>query len=180
MFKKILLAIAAAVVVLIVVVAAQPSSYRVFRTTSIAVPPADVYALVDDFHNWETWSPWAKLDPDIKTTYAGPPAGTGAVYSWVGNDKVGEGRMTILGTTPGALVRIKLEFIKPFAQSSITEFAFSGAGNATTVTWSMAGENNFIEKGMCLAMGGIDKMIGPDFERGLAQMKAAAETAAKR
>ena len=177
MLKKILLVVVALVAALVVVVAAQPATYKVVRTASIAAPQSDVFSLVNDFHRWDAWSPWAKLDPAMKTSYDGPAAGTGAIYSWTGNDKVGEGRMTVLESKPGELVRIKLEFLKPFAQSSLTEFALAGQGSSTSVTWSMSGDNNFIAKGMCLFMGGMDKMIGPDFERGLAQLKTAAEAA---
>ncbi len=177
MLKKILLVVVALVAALVVVVAAQPATYKVVRTASIAAPQSDVFSLVNDFHRWDAWSPWAKLDPAMKTSYDGPAAGTGAIYSWTGNDKVGEGRMTVLESKPGELVRIKLEFLKPFAQSSLTEFALAGQGSSTSVTWSMSGDNNFIAKGMCLFMGGMDKMIGPDFERGLAQLKTAAESA---
>ncbi|HEY3382518.1 MAG TPA: SRPBCC family protein [Vicinamibacterales bacterium] len=116
----------------------------------------------------------------MKSTFEGAPSGTGAVYAWVGNDKVGEGRQTILESKPGELVRIKLEFVKPFASVADTEFAFSGAGNGTTVIWIMKGENDFLSKGFCLFIGRMDKMIGPDFEKGLAQLKARAESAVRK
>lgn len=180
MLKKLLIAIVVVVIALVAVIAMQPDTFLVSRTTTIAVPPAEVFALVNDFHNWPKWSPWEKLDPAIKTTFEGAPSGAGAIYAWAGNDKVGEGRQTILESKAGELVRIKLEFIKPFASVADTEFAFSGAGNSTTVTWVMKGDNNFISKGYCLFMGGMDKMIGPDLEKGLAQLKAAAESAAQK
>ena len=180
MRKKILIAIVIVVIGLVAVIAMQPDTFLVSRTTSIAAPLAEVFALVNDFHKWEKWSPWEKLDPAIKTTFEGAPSGTGAIYAWVGNDKVGEGRQTILESKAGELVRIKLEFVKPFASVADTEFAFSGDGNATTVTWIMKGENNFISKGFCLFMGGMDKVIGPDFEKGLAQLKSLAESAAQK
>lgn len=181
MLKKILIAVLAVVAALVVVVAMQPSTYNVSRTTSIGAPPATVFALANDFHQWDAWSPWAKLDPAIKTSYEGPSAGAGAVYTWVGNDKVGEGRMTLLESKPNELVRIKLEFLKPFASTSTTEFTFGGGeGELTGVTWSMTGDNNFMAKAACLFMGGMDKMIGPDFEKGLAQMKTTAEAAARK
>lgn len=179
MLKNILLAIVAVIAVLLVVISMQPAAYQVSRSAVIAAPPADVFALVNDFHQWDKWSPWAKLDPAMKTTFSGSPAGTGAVYYWIGDDKVGEGRMTIADAKPSELIRIKLEFIKPFASSSDTEFTFRPEANGTSVNWTMRGENNFISKAFCLFMGGMDKMIGPDFEKGLAQMKAAAESAKK-
>jgi hypothetical protein len=184
MFKKILIAIAVIVVVVVVVlvpvIAMQPATFMVSRTTSIAAPPAEVFALVNDFHKWDIWSPWAKLDPAMKSTFEGPTSGTGAINAWVGNDKVGEGRQTILESKPGELVRVKLEFIKPFAQVAEVEIAFSGAGNGTNVIWTMKGDNNFMSKAMCLFLGGMDKMVGPDFEKGLAQLKTAAESATQK
>jgi len=180
MLKKILIAVAVIIVVLVAIVAMQPTSYQVSRTTTIGAPPAEVFALVNDFHKWDHWSPWAKLDPGMKSTFDGAPSGTGAINSWTGNDKVGEGRMTILESKPGELVRIKLEFVKPFASTSTSEFAFVGTANSTVVTWRMMGDNSFVEKGFCLFMGGMDKMIGPDFERGLAKLKTVTEAATRK
>jgi hypothetical protein len=183
MLKKILLGFLAVLVVLVggfaVVVALQPSTYRVVRSTTISAAPADVFAQVNDFHNWEAWSPWAKLDPAAKNTFEGPSSGTGAGFAWSGNDKVGEGRMTILESRPNELVRIKLEFIKPFESACTTEFTLKPQGDQTEVTWSMAGENGFVGKAFCLFMD-MDKTVGGDFEKGLAQMKAIAERTAKK
>jgi len=175
----ILLVIAAVIVLLVAVVATRPSDFRVTRSTAISAPPAVVFAQVNDFHNWDGWSPWARMDPEMKATYAGPAAGTGAVYSWVGNNKVGEGRMTIMESHPSDLVRIKLELIKPFAATNTAEFTFQPQGNQTTVTWNMTGKKNFMTKAMGLVMN-MDKMIGGQFDQGLAQMKSVAETAAKK
>jgi carbon monoxide dehydrogenase subunit G len=175
----ILLVIAAVIVLLVAVVATRPSDFRVTRSTAISAPPAVVFAQVNDFHNWDGWSPWARMDPEMKATYAGPAAGTGAVYSWVGNNKVGEGRMTIMESHPSDLVRIKLEFRKPFAATNAAEFTFQPQGNRTTVTWNMTGKKNFMTKAMGLVMN-MDKMIGGQFDQGLAQMKSVAETAAKK
>jgi hypothetical protein len=175
----ILLVIAAVIVLLVAVVATRPSDFRVTRSTAISALPAVVFAQVNDFHNWDGWSPWARMDPEMKATYAGPAAGTGAVYSWVGNNKVGEGRMTIMESHPSDLVRIKLEFIKPFAATNTAEFTFQPQGNQTTVTWNMTGKKNFMTKAMGLVMN-MDKMIGGQFDQGLAQMKSVAETAAKK
>jgi hypothetical protein len=174
-FKKILIALVIAVFGLAVVIALQPSTFGVSRTATIAAAPADVFALVNDFHNWDTWSPWAKLDPAMKTTHAGSTSGQGAVYSWVGNSDVGEGSMTITDSQPASRVNIKLEFIKPFASTGDNLFEFAPAAGGTTVTWTMSGDNDFLSKAFSLFMGGMDKMIGPDFEKGLAQMKAVAE-----
>ena len=134
-----------------------------------------MFAQVNDFHNWEAWSPWAKLDPAARNAFAGAPSGTGAIFSWSGNKKVGEGRMTITDSRPGEMVRIKLEFLRPFKATNTTEFTFAPVtDDATTVTWSMTGERNFFFKAFGLFMN-MDKLIGGDFERGLASMKSKVE-----
>jgi carbon monoxide dehydrogenase subunit G len=167
--------LAAIVAVLAVAIGMQPDTYRVTRSIDIAAPPAAVHAWINDFHKWDAWSPWAKLDPNMKTTYSGAPAGPSASYHWTGNDEVGEGRMTILESEDGRRVKINLEFIKPFASTALTDFTISPAGPGSRVEWTTGGDMNFLSKAMCLFMGGMDKMIGPDFEKGLAQLKAAAE-----
>jgi hypothetical protein len=177
MTKKILIAIGAIVVVFLIVVALQPAEFRVVRSASMSAPPPAVFEQVNDLHKWAAWSPWEKLDPALKRTYEGPAAGTGAIYRWVGNNKVGEGSMTITESRPSDLIRIKLEFLQPFASTADTEFTFKPEGNQTEVTWSMAGKNNFMAKAMCLFMN-MDKMVGGQFEQGLAQMKSLVETAA--
>jgi uncharacterized protein YndB with AHSA1/START domain len=178
MLKKILIALAAIVIVLVAVVAMQPSEFRVTRTATISAPVADVFAQVNDFHHWQAWSPWAKLDPAAKATFEGPRAGPGAIFSWAGNDKVGEGRMTLTESQPSELIRIKLDFVKPMEGTSTTEFTFKPAGDQTAVTWTMTGHRNFVAKAVCLFMD-IDKMVGSDFEKGLANLKSVVETARK-
>ena len=179
MLKKILIGLAVIVVVFLIVVAFQPADYRVTRTATIAAPPAVVFAQVDDLRKWEAWSPWAKMDPAMKVTYTGPAAGVGAVSGWAGNSEVGEGRMTITESRPSELIRFHLEFIKPMAGTSASEFTFKPEGNQTVVTWTMTGKNNFIGKAFCLFMN-MDKMVGGQFEQGLARLKSVAETAAKK
>lgn len=179
MFKKILIGITVIILVFLLVVGVQPAAFHITRSTTIAAPADVVFAQVNDFHKWDAWSPWAKLDPAMKQTYEGTPTGVGAVYSWVGNQDVGEGRMTITRSRPGEMVGIKLEFLKPFAQVNDTEFALKPDGNQTAVTWSMTGTNNFMAKAFGLFMN-LDKMVGGDFEKGLAQMKLVAEAAAKK
>ena len=175
---KILIALAAIAVVLVVVVATRPSEFRVARTARIAAPAPVVFAQVNDFHKWEAWSPWAKLDPAMKQAYEGAPAGTGAVYTWAGNKEVGEGRMTLTESRPSELIKIELEFVKPFATTSTAEFTFKPEGDHTLVTWSMTGQNNFIAKAVHLFMD-MDTMVGGQFENGLARMKSVAEAAHK-
>jgi hypothetical protein len=182
MIKKILLG-ALVVIVLIVailclVVALQPAHYHVERSATINAPASLVFSQVNDFHKWEAWSPWAKMDPAMKQTYGGAPAGTGATYSWTGNDQVGEGKMTIVDSVPSTLIKIKLEFIKPFAATNATDFSFATQGNQTNVKWTLDGSNNFIGKAASLFVN-MDKMVGDDYEKGLLQMKLVAESAAK-
>jgi len=178
MIKKILLGLVVIVVVLCIVIALQSSTYHVERTATVNAPAPVVFAQVNDFHNWNAWSPWAKLDPAMKQTFEGASAGNGAIYTWNGNKEVGQGRMLITESHPSELVKIKLDFIRPFAGTSDTVFTFKPAGNQTTVTWSMSGDKNFIAKAFHLFVN-MDKMIGGDFEKGLAQMKAVAEATAK-
>src|SRR5688572_12017525 len=118
MLMKILIAVAVIVVVFIIIVALQPKEYRVARSAAISAPPSAVFAQVNDFHKWEAWNPWGKIDPAMKQAYEGAPAGTGAVYTWAGNNEVGEGRMTITESRPSELIRVKLEFLKPFAATN--------------------------------------------------------------
>ena len=183
MLLKILLGVAAAgalvVVVLALIVAMQPSEFRIERSAVIAAPAPAVFAQVDDFHNWEAWSPWAKLDPAAKNSFEGAPSGKGAAFSWAGNNKVGEGRMTITERRPNELIRIKLEFLKPFDATNTAEFTFRPEGERTAVTWSMYGHNNFISRAVFLFVN-MDKALGGEFEKGLASMKSAAEASAKR
>jgi len=183
MLLKVLLGIAAAVVLVVVVlamiVAMQPSEFRIERSAVIAAPAPAVFAQVNDFHNWETWSPWAKLDPAAKNSFEGAPAGKGAAFAWAGNSKVGEGRMTITESRPNELVRIRLEFLKPFEATNTADFTFRPEGERTAVTWSMYGHNNFISRAVFLFVN-MDKALGGEFEKGLASMKSAAEASAKR
>lgn len=176
--KKVLLAMLLIVVVLIVVVALQPAEYRVTRTATMTAPVAAVFPHVNELKKWEAWSPWAKLDPTTKYTYEGPPSGQGAAVSWAGNAQVGEGRMTISESRPNEFIQMNLEFFKPMAGTSTAEFAFKPEGSQTTVTWSMTGKNNFVGKAMCLVMN-MDKMLGGEFEKGLASIQSLVESAPK-
>ena len=176
--KKVLLAIVALLVVFAAVVATRPAEFRLERSLKMAASPAVAFAQVEDFHRWEAWSPWAKLDAAMKTKYEGPASGNGASYWWSGNDKVGEGRMTITDVKPAEQVTVKLEFLKPFEQTNTTIFNFKGGEGGTTVIWAMEGKNNFMGKAFSLVMN-MEKMVGPDFEKGLAGMKVAAEAAEK-
>jgi uncharacterized protein YndB with AHSA1/START domain len=175
MLKKILLGLAAVIVVFLVVVAFQPADYRVSRSTTISAPPSAVFPQVNELKKWEAWNPWGKLDPAMKTTYSGPEGGPGAVYAWVGNNDIGEGKLTIMESEANERIRVQLEFFKPMAGVSLSEFTFKPEGEGTSVTWSMTGKNNFVGKAFCLFMN-MDTMIGTSFEQGLASLKAVAET----
>ena len=176
MLKKILIIGVVAVTGMAVFINAQPAPFTVTRSATIAAPPATVFALVNDFHKWDAWSPWAKIDPAMKQTYEGAPAGVGAVSSWSGNSDVGAGRMTIADSKPNESIGLNLEFIKPFAATNTTTFTFKPDANGTAVNWTMTGNKNFMQKAFCLVMD-MDKMVGADFEKGLAQMKSVAEAA---
>lgn len=177
MLKKILVGVAAALLLLVVVISLQPATFHVERSVDVAAPPENVRALVNDFHAWRSWSPWEKLDPNMQRSYDGAPSGVGAKYAWVGSKQVGEGRMTIEQSEPERVV-VKLEFLKPFAATNAAIFTFTKTEQGTKTTWAMDGTNNFVSKAFHLVMD-MDKMIGPDFERGLASLKAGAEGAAR-
>jgi len=172
----ILLALAFIAVLFFIAVAGRPDEFVVSRSTGVFTPPDKVFPHVNDFHKWEAWSPWAKLDPACKNSHEGPVAGTGAIFRWSGNKKVGEGSMTILESRPGDFIRIRLEFLRPIKAVSTVEFNFQAQGSQTLVTWSMFVKNNFMTKAMGLFTN-CDKMVGGDFERGLAGLKTAAESA---
>lgn len=177
MFKKILIALAAVVAVFLLYVARKPSEFKITRSASIAAPAKVVFPQVNDFHKWEPWSPWAKKDPQAKNSFEGAAAGKGAKFSWAGNKEVGEGSMTITESRPNELVLIDLNFVKPFKASNVTEFTFKPEGKGTAVTWTMSGKQPFFGKIMCTFMD-MDKMVGADFEKGLAGIKAISEAAA--
>ena len=179
MLLRILIGLVVVVGGVAAVIATRPPEFRVARATTIAAPPAVVFAQINDFHKWEAWNPWGKMDPGMKQSYEGEPAGVGAVYRWSGNNEVGEGRMTIVETRPNEQVKVQLDFHKPFAARSLATFTLMPQGtNQTLVTWSMEGQNNFMAKAVHMVMN-MDKMIGGQFEKGLAAMKTAAEAAAK-
>lgn len=178
MLKKILIGLAAVLALLVIVIALQPSRFRVERSISMAAPPEAAFAQVNDFHNWSKWSPWEKLDPSLKRSFEGPSAGAGAKYAWVGNDEVGEGRMTIEQSQEPSRIQIELEFLKPFAATNQTIFTFAKTPEGNTTTWAMEGENGFMSKAFSLVMD-MDQLVGKDFEKGLAALKANAEAATK-
>ncbi len=172
--KKVFIVIAILLVALAGFIALQPSDFCIARTTTFSAPAEAVFAQINDFHQWETWSPWAKLDPNAKNSFEGPISGEGSSFRWAGNKEVGEGSMTILESRSPTFIKIKLEFLKPFAAVNTSEFTLVPQGNSTTVTWAMYGKNNFVSKAMSLIMN-CDKMVGGMFEKGFANMKSIVE-----
>ncbi len=152
----------------------MPDSYTVVRTTTITAPAESVYRRIADFHGWTTWSPWEDLDPNMQRNYSGPGSGPGATYVWSGNRKAGEGRMEITEAVPNSSVKIALDFLKPFKSSSTTIFELAPDDGGTRVTWTMTGPMTLMTRIMGIFKS-MDKMIGPDFEKGLARLKTVAE-----
>ncbi len=169
MLKTIAFVVLGVVAAFAVTIALQPSAFRVVRTGKINARPAQVFAQVNDFHKWQAWSPWAKLDPKAVTTFEGPESGKGAAMSWVGNKDVGEGKMTIVESTPNDRITFQLDFAKPMQATNTTVFAFKPDGDGTLVTWDMSGNNNFVGRVICSFVN-MDTMVGGMFETGLANL----------
>lgn len=174
MWKTIALVVVVLVAAVLVVVAMRPDDFTVQRSATIRAAPEKIYPLLADFRQWPAWSPWEKLDPDMKRSLSGAPSGPGAVYAWEGSSKVGAGRMEIKDAAPPSKVLIQLDFLRPFEAHNVTEFALAPRGDRTELTWQMRGKAPFVSKLMGLFVD-MDKMIGKDFEQGLANLKAAAE-----
>jgi uncharacterized protein YndB with AHSA1/START domain len=162
------------VALLILFIGTRPGEFHVERSTTIAAPAAAVYSRLDDFHQWAAWSPWDKFDPQMSKVYEGAASGVGASYHWTGNNKVGEGRMTISQSEPPARLVMTVEFFKPWKGNNTTTFSLAPDGANTKLTWAMEGKEDFMGKAMGLFMN-MDKMIGPDFERGLANLRTQVE-----
>ena len=169
------------IVVLLVAVAAillyattRPDTFRVQRSAGIKAPPDRIFALITDLRGWSAWSPYEKRDPQMQRTFGGAEKGKGAIYSWDGNKNVGAGRMEITDATPPSRVVIRLDFLRPFEAHNTAEFTMEPNGDTTTVTWAMHGPALFIGKVMGIFID-MDRMIGRDFEDGLANLKSVAE-----
>jgi hypothetical protein len=176
--KKILVVVLVLVAAFLGFVATRPSAFHIERSASIAAPPAVVFPFVNNHKNFILWSPWEKRDPNQKTTFSGPPEGVGAEYHWAGNDDVGEGNMKILESKPNELVKEDLTFIKPFEAKNTITYTLVPDGAGTKITWGMDGENGFAGKMFGVFMD-MDKMLGKDFDDGLAALKTLAEAKAK-
>jgi hypothetical protein len=177
-FKAVLkfafLALVAIIGVLCIVIAMRPSDFKVSRSATFAATPAAVFEQINDFHKWDAWSPWAKMDPNAKNTFEGPTSGEGSKFAWAGNSDVGEGSMTIVESKPNELDRIRLDFVKPMEGTSDVDMKLDPQGDQTKLTWSMAGKNNFMAKAISLFMD-CEKMVGDQFDQGLANMKKIVE-----
>jgi uncharacterized protein YndB with AHSA1/START domain len=178
MLKKILLGLAAVLAIILIAAAFQPSEFSVKRSLAIAAPPAALFDQVNDHRKFLVWNPWMKLDPNVKNTFSGPATGVGSVCSWEGNRDVGAGSSTIIESKPGELVRLRMDWKEPMEGTSTVDFTFKPEGDRTLVTWHIYGSNNYLSKIMCLFMD-MDKMIGGQFEVGLANLKALVEGGAK-
>lgn len=159
---------------LAVFVASRPDEFRVERSALIQAPPAAAFARVNDFRQWPQWSPWARRDPAMQVAYEGAERGVGATQRWAGNKEVGKGSASIVASVADESIRIQLEFLEPFRASNIAEFRFQPEAGGTRVTWSMSGRNGFVGKAMGLIFN-MDKMVGGDFEQGLASLKTLVE-----
>jgi carbon monoxide dehydrogenase subunit G len=174
MFKIISIVVVLLIVAVLVFAATRPDIFRVQRSISIKAPPEKIFPLIDNFHNWASWSPYEKLDPAMKRTLSGSESGKGAAYAWESQGKAGIGRMEIADTAPPSKITIKLDFTKPFETHNLVDFTLQPQGDSTYVTWDMHGPSPYIAKLMGVFFD-MDKMVGADFERGLASVKAIAE-----
>lgn len=174
MLKTIAIVAVVAIAAILIFAATRPDTFRVQRAATIQAPPEKIFALIGDFQRWDAWSPWEKKDPAMKRTFSAATSGQGAVYAWEGNKNVGQGRMEIADSIPPARVAIKLDFVKPFEAHNLVEFTLEPKGQATDVTWAMRGETPYLAKVIHLFID-MDKMVGKDFEAGLANLKSLAE-----
>ena len=180
MLKIVLIIVAILAVLLVatlVIAATKPNTFRVQRSAAIEAPPEKLQAIVEDFQTWGSWSPYEKVDPDMKRTFSGPTAGKGAVYEWDGDSNIGAGRMEILKSTPDG-VEIQFEMSRPMECHNVIRFALEPIGNGTSVTWSMEGPNSYIGK-LMQTIFSMEKMVGTQQEKGLADLKLLAEGPAK-
>ncbi len=174
MIKRIAIAVVVLLGALLIYAATQPDTFRIQRAASIKAPPERIFAVLNDFLRWDTWSPWEKKDPAMKRTFSAVTSGKGAVYAWEGNRDVGQGRMEIAESVAPSKVAIKLDFVKPFEAHNIVEFTLEPKGDSTNVTWAMQGPMLYISK-LITVFVSMDSMVGKDFEAGLANLKTVTE-----
>ena len=169
MIINILIGVAALVAIFLIFVALRPADFRVERSATIAATPSALFEQVNDHRKFTVWNPFMKFDPNVKNTYSGPDSGVGAVCSWEGNSKIGAGSATIVESKPDELVRERMDWLRPMKGTSTVEFTFKPSGEKTVVTWAMYGNNGFMGKLFSLFMD-CEKMVGPQFEQGLAEL----------
>ena len=179
MIKIILLGLGAVIALILIIAAFQPGEFQVKRSLAIAAPPAVLFDQVNDHRKFVVWNPFGKLDPNVKNTFSGPATGVGSVCSWQGNRQIGAGSATIVESKPGELVRIRMDWKEPMAGVGNTDFTFKPEGGKTVVTWDMHSTNSYVGKIMCLFMN-MDKMVGSQFEAGLANLQTLTEAPAKK
>lgn len=174
MLKIIIAVMILLVATLLTYAATKPETFRLQRSTTIGAPPEKIFPFINDFHQWLAWSPWERLDPELKRSFSDASQGKGAQYQWEGNSKVGTGGMEIVEVSSPSKVLIKLDFLKPFEAHNFAEFTLAPQGGATNVTWAMYGPQSYMAKLMNV-FGMTERMVGPQFETGLANLKALAE-----
>lgn len=173
MFMKIAIVVAILITIVLIYAATKPNTFHVERTIDVKAPPEKLFALVNDFHQWEAWSPYNK-DPAMKKTFSGSASGKGAMYAWEGNKDVGRGEITITDTTPPKEIEMALHMIEPFEGRNHVVLSFVAKGDTTTVTWALEDQHTYLLKIISTFLN-LDRMIGKDFEVGLARLKTAAE-----
>jgi uncharacterized protein YndB with AHSA1/START domain len=166
--------LAVAIAIVLILAATRPDTFSIQRAATIKAPPEKIFAVISDFHQWGSWSPWENRDPAMQRSFSGANSGRGAVYAWDGNKNVGSGRMEILDVSVPSKIVIKLDFLKPFEAHNIAEFTMLPQGDATNLTWAMHGPLVFMAKVMHVFIN-MDNMIGKDFEAGLANLKRLTE-----
>ena len=174
MIKTIATVLALLIAAILIYAATKPDSFRIERSTTIKAPSEKVFALINDYKQWEAWSPWEKIDPALKRTYSGAASGVGAIYEWSGNKDIGQGRMEIVESTPSTKVSLKLDFITPFEAHNMVDFTLTQQGDTTTITQAMYGPSPYMSKLMTIFFS-MEKMVGGKYEEGLANIKAIAE-----
>jgi len=166
--------VVAAIAAVLIIAATKPDTFRVQRSATIAAPPERIFPHLNDFHRWPAWSPYERRDPAMKRTLSGPATGPGAIYEWDGDKNVGKGRIEITEVSPNARLALNLDMLKPFEAHNKAEFTLQPQGNATVVTWAMHGPAPYFSK-ILQVFCNMDRMVGGDFEAGLANLKAIAE-----
>ena len=172
-----MLTLALIVTILVIYAALKPSTFRIVREVKISAPPEVIFMNINNSKNFDVWNPWSKLDPQMKKGFEGPDSGVGSITTWDGNSQVGAGKSTVTESVPNSLVRMRLDYMKPFQSTSNAEFTLKPEGTETVVSWSISGESPFINRFVCIFMN-MDKMIGGIFDKGLADLKHISEAAA--